>query len=105
MRKKQSVLLSVIILFFCANYSRGVVARASRLCVSTKSEFLETHGRDARATIFGCGLPRQVYPWLKNENPQIQKISRRAAGNQLRAIRHRLDAAGVGRLPFQIGSA
>src|SRR5208283_4971460 len=47
----ESVLLSRKDLVFRAIFLRGVVARASCLCVSTKLEFFETHRRDARATI------------------------------------------------------
>ena len=40
---------------------RGVVAQASRLCVSTTLEPLATHGRDARATIKAIIAPHAGY--------------------------------------------
>ena len=46
-----------------------IVAQASRLCVSTKPEFLEPHGRDARAT-----TPRNKFaPVLKNSRPRWRR--------------------------------
>jgi hypothetical protein len=63
------------ILFFRANFSRGLVARASRLCVSTKAEFLETHGRDARATILVAACrAKPLRLCVKASETVIQKI-------------------------------
>ena len=61
----QSVLRSMKVLSSCANFSRGVAARASCPCVSIKPTFSETHGRDARATILVAASLRCVHPWLK----------------------------------------
>jgi hypothetical protein len=53
-------LLSPDIVAFCEEFSGKVVAQASRLCVPAKlSPVIETHGRDARATLLATFL------WLR----------------------------------------